>query len=54
MVDTQMITDRDKEDGKKLHTLFVNLSPEAQLQAQAYLSALRDKEMADQSRKEVV
>lgn len=42
-----VLTEKDIEDGKKINEIFKSLSPEAKLQAQAYMSALRDKEMAD-------
>lgn len=45
------MTEKDIKEGKKLSKLFEELSPEAKLQAQAYLSALRDKEEAEMSKK---
>lgn len=44
------LTEKDIEDGKKINEIFKSLSPEAKLQAQAYLSALRDKELADEKK----
>lgn len=41
-----VLTEKDIEDGKKINEIFEFLSPEAKLQAQAYMSALRDKELA--------
>lgn len=40
-------TSKDIEDGKKISTLFSNLSEENKTMAIVYLSALRDKEIAD-------
>lgn len=40
-------TDRDIADGKKISALFANLSEENKTMAIVYLSALRDKEIAD-------
>lgn len=45
------ITANDIEEGKFFMKVFESLSPEAKLQAQAYLSALRDKEEAEMSKK---
>ena len=45
-------TDKDREDGKKIVSIFSNLSEDAKGMAIAYLSALRDKEIADGSRVE--
>ena len=47
------LTKRDIEDGKKISAIFSNLSEENKTMAIVYLSALRDKEIADSSRKEV-
>lgn len=41
------LTQSDIEDGKKLAGVFASLSEEAKMMALAYLSALRDKEVAD-------
>lgn len=40
-------TDKDIEDGKKISSLFSGLSEENKTIAIIYLSALRDKELAD-------
>lgn len=47
------LTHKDIEDGKKISDLFSTLSEENKTMAIVYLSALRDKEIADTS-KEVV
>lgn len=44
---TKAYTDRDIADGKKISALFSNLSEENKTMAIVYLSALRDKEIAD-------
>lgn len=41
----QNITKKDIEEGKKLNTIFENLTEEGKIMATAYLSALRDKEI---------
>lgn len=41
------LTQNDIEDGKRLASVFSSLSEEAKMMALAYLSALRDKEVAD-------
>jgi len=41
------LTNRDIEDGKKISFIFSNLSEENKTIAMVYLSALRDKEIAD-------
>lgn len=43
-------TDKDIEEGKRLNDVFEKLSPEGKLQAQTYLSALRDKEMLEEQK----
>lgn len=43
-----LLTEKDIEDGKKINRIFESLSKEAKLQAQAYLSALRDKELSEE------
>lgn len=48
MIRTPYLTDKDIEDGKRLNDIFKTLSPEGKLQAQTYLSALRDKEMMEE------
>lgn len=47
MNECSILTKKDIEDGKKLNEIFKDLSWGAKLQAQAYISALRDKEAAD-------
>lgn len=48
-------TSKDIEDGKKISSLFSTLSEENKTMAIVYLSALRDKEIADSSKnKEVI
>lgn len=41
------LTSRDIDEGKKISTLFSTLSEESKTMAIVYLSALRDKEIAD-------
>ncbi len=41
------LTNKDIEDGKKISIIFSNLSEENKTMAMVYLSALRDKEIAD-------
>lgn len=45
------LTQKDIEDGKKISALFSILSEENKTMAIVYLSALRDKEIADSGRK---
>lgn len=40
-------TSRDIDDGRRINDLFATLSDETKSMAIAYLSALRDKEIAD-------
>lgn len=47
-----MTRSRAIEDGKKISTLFSTLSEENKTMAIVYLSALRDKEIADSARNE--
>lgn len=47
---THCLTNKDIEDGKRLNDIFKTLSPEGKLQAQTYLSALRDKEMLEEQK----
>lgn len=42
------LSDKDLEDGKKLKNIFENLSETGKIMATVYLSALRDKEMAEE------
>lgn len=44
-------TEQEIDDGKKLSILFSELSDENKIMAIVYLSALRDKEIADSGRK---
>ncbi len=46
-----MLTEKDLNEGKKIDEIYTRLSPSAKMQAEAYMSALLDKEMADQSNK---
>lgn len=47
---TTNLTSNDIDDGKKISILFSNLSEENKTMAMVYLSALRDKEIADSAR----
>ncbi len=44
-------TNRDIDEGKKISALFSTLSEENKIMAIVYLSALRDKEIADSGKK---
>lgn len=46
----QTLRKKDIEDAKKISTIFSTLSEESKTIAVIYLSALRDKEMADGER----
>ena len=46
----QALRKKDIEDAKKISTIFSTLSEESKTIAVIYLSALRDKEMADGER----
>lgn len=48
------LSSKDIEDGKKISAIFSNLSEENKTMAIVYLSALRDKEVADNAKKEEV
>ena len=48
------LTNKDIEDGKKVSALFSNISEESKMMAIVYLSALRDKEIAETGRAENV
>ncbi|EOS47126.1 hypothetical protein C810_01442 [Lachnospiraceae bacterium A2] len=48
---TRTLTSKDIDDGKKISALFSNLSEENKTMAIVYLSALRDKEIADSGKK---
>lgn len=47
---TKNLTNKDIEDGKKISVIFSGLSEENKTMAMVYLSALRDKEIADGAR----
>ena len=47
------LTEKDLKDGKKINEIYTRLSPSAKMQAEAYMSALLDKEMADESNRKV-
>lgn len=47
-----MRTDREIDEGKKISALFSMLSEENKTMAIVYLSALRDKEIADSVKKD--
>lgn len=47
------LSSKDIEDGKKISAIFSNLSEENKTMAIVYLSALRDKEVADNAKREV-
>ena len=47
-----VLTNKDIDDGRKISALFSTLSEENKTMAIVYLSALRDKEIADSGRKE--
>lgn len=44
-------TKKDREDGQKIVSIFADLSEDAKSMAIVYLSALRDKEIADSGKK---
>ena len=44
------LTNKDIEDGKRISMIFSNLSEENKTMAMVYLSALRDKEVADSAK----
>lgn len=46
------LSNKDIEDGKKIAAIFTSLSEENKTMAIVYLSALRDKEIADGVKKE--
>lgn len=45
------ITERDIKDGKDIAALFENISEESKIMIIGYLSALKDKEIADSGKK---
>lgn len=49
---TKTFTHQDIEDGRRISVIFSNLSEENKTMAMVYLSALRDKEIADSSKEE--
>lgn len=49
---TKTLTSRDIDEGKKIAALFSTLSEGNKIMVIAYLSALRDKEIADSGKKE--
>lgn len=49
---TNARTNRDIDEGKKISALFSTLSEENKTMAIVYLSALRDKEIADSGKRE--
>lgn len=49
-----ILTEKDIEDGKKISTIFSMMSEESKTMAMVYLSALRDKEIADGLKKQNV
>ncbi len=53
MIKEKSLNQEEINDALKIKSIFTFLSPEGKLQAQAYLSALRDKEMADKDKEEV-
>lgn len=48
----EVLKNKDIEDGKRIADIFATLSEENKNMAIVYLSALRDKEIADSSKKE--
>ena len=48
----QQLTNKEIEDGKRIALIFSNLSEENKTMAMVYLSALRDKEVADKANTE--
>jgi hypothetical protein len=48
----EVLSQKDIKDGEKICILFSNLSEENKTMAMVYLSALRDKEMAEQVNKQ--
>lgn len=49
----EVLKNKDIEDGKRIADIFATLSEENKNMAIVYLSALRDKEISDSSKKEV-
>lgn len=52
MADVLGVSARDIEGAEKLSNLFADISEESKTMALVYLSALRDKEIADNARRE--
>lgn len=50
MADILSVSTRDIEGAEKLSSLFADISEESKTMVLVYLSALRDKEIADKSR----
>ena len=48
---SKALTSRDIDEGKRISALFSTLSEENKTMAIVYLSALRDKEIADRGKK---
>ncbi len=48
----KMLTNKDIEEAKKISLLFSVISEESKMMVISYLSALRDKEIADSKKKE--
>lgn len=48
---SRTLTNKDIDDGKRISILFSTLSDETKSMAIGYLSALRDKEIADSGKK---
>lgn len=51
MADILSVTTRDIEGAEKLSSLFSDISEESKTMVLVYLSALRDKEIAEKSRR---
>lgn len=49
----QQLTNKEIEDGRRISLIFSKLSEENKTMAMVYLSALRDKEVADKAKAEV-
>lgn len=48
---SKALTTKDIDDGKRISELFAALPEESKMMAVVYLSALRDKEIADSGKK---
>lgn len=51
---TNTFTHQDVEDGRRISVIFSHLSEENKTMAMVYLSALREKEIADSSKEEEI